>query len=251
MGDNMASRHRVSHRCLTEMLESLLDVELSNFSELPLNLLNSVSERLQEVADMNEREDSSYTESHAVSSTGSDSSSACELCGYNAGICSCTEECSKSNEDFDISSVPLPQQSREQANQDDTDDFPIREIKSEEELNREMDACIKNNKTLIIELFSPLLHKPCMKVTPLYERFIKSHQELLWVKINIDIIGRELLDKWKSNKFVKFISHMGVEVLAECGPEIIIFNSSMAVGEFVEFISELNLEEDMQQAFAL
>jgi len=57
MGDNMASRHRVSHRCLTEMLESLLDVELSNFSELPLNLLNSVSERLQEVADVNQRAD--------------------------------------------------------------------------------------------------------------------------------------------------------------------------------------------------
>jgi len=44
---------------------------------------------------------------------------------------------------------------------------------------------------------------------------------------------------------------MGVEVLADCGPEIIIFNSSMAVGEFVDFISEQNMEEDKQQAFAL
>jgi len=173
----------------------------------------------------------------------------CELCGYNNDICSCTKESSKNNEDSVLSNGTLSQESREQANQD-RDNYPIREIKSEEELNREMDACIKNNKTLIIELFSPL-HKPCMKVTPLHEKFIKNHQVVLWVKINIDISGRELLDKWKSNKIVKFISHMGVEVLAECGPEIIIYNSSMAVGEFVDFISEQNLEEEKQQPFAL
>jgi len=196
----MARRHRLSHRCLTEMMESLLDVELSNFSELSPELLNSVSGRLQEVADMNERWESSSSESKTASSIGKDSSSGCAFCGSNAAICSCRtldfdpEESYKNNGDSAISNGPLSQESSKQAKQDDTDDNPIREIKSEEELNREMDASLKNNKMLIIELFSPL-HKPCMKVTPLHERFIQNHQELLWVKINIDIIGRELLDK--------------------------------------------------------
>jgi len=84
---------------------------------------------------------------------------------------------------------------------------------------------------------------------PRYVAFAKDHPEISWVKLNIDVIGEKLRDKWDVKKIPRFISWKDGDVVAQCGTGTPTFTSSLALADFVDFVVKQNGGEDTTFAF--
>jgi len=266
---------------LTQLLESLLDVNMSTLKKLSPDLLKSVAVLFREAALSNSiiavKSDSLFSIPQTVASEGveparftaSRKNSSCSLptfpstqvmSGDRAATAWSLSQSVRSNDDrssFGSTTVTINNEeeasnkqahSQQQTTQANQENNPVKEITSEDELNAEMDACRVENKMLIMDFYSYSC-KPCIEAMPRYVAFAKNHQEISWVKLNIDVIGRNLRDKWDVKKIPKFISWKDGNVVAECGTGTPTFTSSLALGDFVDFVLKKNGAEDTTFAF--
>jgi len=260
---------------LTQFLESLLDVKLSKLKKLSPDLLNSVSCLLREAALSNSvtavKADSVASISKTVASEAFESTdesrknsiyslptslpSTQVMPGDIVANAESPNESLRTNDDkssFGSTTATLNYgddasnkqvNSRQKTTQADQVKNPVKEITSEDELNVEMEACQRENKMLIMDFYSYSC-KPCVKAMPRYVAFAKDNPEISWVKLNIDVIGRKLRDKWDVKKIPRFISWKDGTVVAECGTGTPTFTSSLALPDFVDFVLKKNGAED-------
>jgi len=262
---------------LTQLLESLLDVKLSKLNKLSPDLLNSVSLVLREAAlsssvsavkadsltsisktVVSEAFEPARNDKSRKNSTYSLPTTLPSTQVVPGDIVANTEsptESLRTNDDkSSFGSTTATFQYRDEASnkqvnsqqkttQADLVKNPVKEITSEEELNVEMEACQRENKMLIMDFYSYSC-KPCVKAMPRYVAFAKENPEISWVKLNIDVIGRKLRDKWDVKKIPRFISWKDGTVIAECGTGTPTFTSSLALPDFVDFVLKRNGAED-------
>jgi len=262
---------------LTQLLESLLDVKLSKLNKLSPDLLNSVSLLLRKASLSN----SSNTEkaysvtsisrtvaSEAYEPTRNDKSRKISAISLPTSMPSTQvvpgdivanaespTESLRTNDDkssfgstkaiFNYRDEASSKQvkAQQKTSQADKVKNPVKEITSEDELNVEMEACRRENKMLIMDFYSYSC-KPCVKAMPRYVAFAKDNPEISWVKLNIDVIGRKLRDKWNVVKIPRFISWKDGTIVAECGTGTPTFTSSLALPDFVDFVQKKNGAED-------
>jgi len=272
----------LSVSALTQLLESLLDVNLCKLNMLSPDLLNSVSVLLREAA-----------LSNSVIAVKSDSATSVSKTAASEGFGPARKETSRQNSSYSLpTSLPSTQvvsgdiavngeslteslrtnddkssfgsstatynngdeASKKQANaqqqttQAKQEKNPVKEITCEDELNTEMEACRMENKMLMMDFYSYSC-KPCVKAMPRYVAFAKDHPEISWVKLNIDVIERKLRDKWDVKKIPRFISWKDGNVVEECGTGTPRFTSSLALPDFVDFVLKKNGAEDTTFAF--
>jgi len=262
---------------LTQLMESLLDIELSTLNKLSPDLLNSVSLLLREAALSNSviavKSDSVTSISKTVASEGFEpvrNDKSRKNSTYSlptslpskhvvprdivANAESPTESLRTNDDKSSFGSTTATFNRGEEASnkqvhaQQQTAPAvqvknPVKEITSEDELNIEMEACRMENKMLIMDFYSYSC-KPCVKAMPRYVAFAKDNPEISWVKLNIDVIGRKLRDKWDVKKIPRFISWKDGAIVAECGTGTPIFTSSLALPDFVDFVLKKNGAED-------
>jgi len=264
---------------LTQFLESLLDINVSKLNEISPDLLNSVSLLFREVASSSATSASgsasikAATEVHELPTVVATNEGSIrslptslrpkEAAQWSAGVAdesssanatkSHALETSESTKATTNSEVRDPAKwswgkPQQQATQPSQEKNPVKEITSEEELNTEMEACTKENKMLIMDFYSYSC-KPCVKAMPRYVAFAKQNPEISWVKLNIDVIGKELRYKWDVKKIPRFVSWKNGSVVAECGTGTPTFTSSLALGDFVDFALKKNVEEETSFAF--
>jgi thiol-disulfide isomerase/thioredoxin len=270
----MPVAHGLSVPALTQLLESLLDVNVSNLNELPPDLLNSVSILFREAALSSPSSVDASASINAASekhqlkrklsgdaksvrslpatlrpkeATRSSSGFPDESSSANA-VKSLALDASEStiattNKEVQDSVKWSQDKPKQQATQPNQEQNPVKEITSEEELNTEMEACKKENKMLIMDFYSYSC-KPCVKAMPRYVSFAKQNPEISWVKLNIDVIGKELRYKWDVKKIPRFVSWKDGNVIAECGTGTPTFTSSLALDHFVDFALKKNAEEE-------
>lgn len=267
--------HGLSVPALTQLLESLLNVDVSKLSELSPNLLNSVSLLLKEVA-LSKSATADWHAGRAVSKeAASGSHKLTKVQTKNVGNSKTRTESLPTSliqtespqptaaprgsfnptlikhsasgirgiangKGATFQSEAKPQQQRTRPSQEKN---PVKEITSEEELKAEMEACRSESKMLIMDFYSYSC-APCVKAMPRYVAHAKEHPEISWVKLNIDVIGRELRDKWDVKKIPRFISWKDGIVVAECGTGTPVFTSSLALADFVDFVLKRNTVEE-------
>jgi len=267
---------------LTQLLESLLDINLCKLNKLSPDLLNSVSVLLREAALSSSivavNSDGATSVSKTAASEGFGSArknksrqkisyslptslpSTQVVSGDIAANAESLTESLRTNDDkssFGSTTATLNNgdeainkqaNAQQQTTQGKQEINPVKEITSEDELNVEMEACRMENKMLIMDFYSYSC-KPCVKAMPRYVAFAKDHPEISWVKLNIDVIGRKLRDKWDVKKIPRFISWKDGNIVAECGTGTPTFTSSLALPDFVDFVLKKNGAEDTTFAF--
>jgi len=268
--------HGLSIAALTQLLESLLNVDVAKLNEISPNLLNSVSLLLKEVALCKSAAADEHVNRTVSEKTASGSNEQTKALTKNLDNTKTnTESLSTSllrtesplsnkatpeesfnptlikhsakefrgttnNKDPTFQSETKPQQQLTQPSQERN---PVKEITSEKELKAEMEACRKESKMLIMDFYSYSC-KPCVKAMPRYVAHAKKHPEISWVKLNIDVIERKLRDKWDVKKIPRFISWKDGNVVAECGTGTPVFNTSLALSDFVDFVLKRNTVEE-------